>query len=224
MREIVRLVHEHAIDVLALQEVDFTAEGESEILLALLAQTELQYAATLPLSESSFESGGRAGVAVVSRHPVGAIDSFYLRNPRLSVGAGQDRLTLHDKGAVTCTIDFGLDRLSVVSFHSFPFHRFGHSAQEPGFKSIWDGIGRTLSRLDGRRLVLCGDFNTEDRGVILNSLSFPMTTTFSGRPTHNGKGFDDVLYSPDFAPVNRAQLIPNFSDHSLCLAELALCR
>lgn len=218
--EMVALVRAHQVDVLALQEVDFAPDGESTVLSALLGRTELQYAAGFALSDSSFEAGAKAGVAVVSRYPLAGIDSFLLPNPGLSKGQGPRRFTLHDKGVVACTIDFGLTELMVASLHAFPFHRFGRDAGDPAFAGVWQAISANLPRRPDGQLVICGDFNTEERGLLLDSFVPSMDRAFPGRPTHHGKEIDDILFSAGLACDERPELVDNFSDHDLCLVDL----
>ncbi|MET8039596.1 endonuclease/exonuclease/phosphatase family protein [Micromonospora sp. NPDC005215] len=220
MTEMVNLVQTNAIDVLALQEVDFTPNGESEVLSALLTRTELQYAGTLSLSESSFEPGKRAGVAIVSRYPVSRIEASMLPNPRLSTRKGGSSLTLHDKGLVVCTLDFGLTEISVASLHSFPFHRFGRDAREPDFANVWKSLSESLPRSEGMQTIICGDFNTEDRSLVLDLIGEPMTRSIYGMATHNGMSIDDILFSSGLLRGSAPKLLSNFSDHELCVMEL----
>ncbi|MFY1685638.1 endonuclease/exonuclease/phosphatase family protein [Micromonospora sp.] len=220
LAQMVDLVDEFDIDVLALQEVDFTAEGESEVLSALLTRTALQYAATMPLSESSFEKGKRAGVAVASRYPVSRIGGVVLPNPRLSTTRGRTVMALHDKGMVSCTLDFGFTEVTVASLHSFPFHRFGRDAGEPAFSGIWKSVSAALPRSDSGQVVICGDFNTEDRDLVLGSMENPMVRAFGEMATHNGMAIDDILFSADLSPAVEPKLVSNFSDHELCMVDL----
>ncbi|MFG2061547.1 endonuclease/exonuclease/phosphatase family protein [Micromonospora sp. NPDC048871] len=218
--ELVGLIREKSIDVLALQEVDFSFDGESAVLAAILGRTELQYAATLPLSDSSFEAGRQAGVAVVSRYPMAGIESFLLPNPGLWTERGARRLSLHDKGAVVCSIDFGLTELKVASLHSFPFHRFGRDARDPAFADVWNTISSKLPRWPGSQLIICGDFNTEERALLLDAFSSSMVRAFDGRPTHFGKEIDDIVFSASLGVAASPRLVSNFSDHDLCLVDL----
>jgi endonuclease/exonuclease/phosphatase family metal-dependent hydrolase len=213
-----RLVRDQDIDVLALQEVDFDRNGDSAVLSGLLEATELHYVAAFPLSDSSFEPGKRAGVAIASRLPIDGVAGHFLPNPHLAASAQGRRYSTHDKGYVRCAINVGFTRLVIASIHGFPFHRFGRRADEPQFADIWRSIPQHLQQGEDQDLILCGDFNTEDRRLLVDSFDAPLAAAFTGFRTHNNMAIDDVLFSAGLRPATTPKVLENFSDHHLCIA------
>jgi endonuclease/exonuclease/phosphatase family metal-dependent hydrolase len=68
---LVRVAHEHSIDVLALQEVDFDKSGRSSVLEALCAETELREVRSHVLSTHR----SSRDIARASRWPAGCLSS-----------------------------------------------------------------------------------------------------------------------------------------------------
>jgi endonuclease/exonuclease/phosphatase family metal-dependent hydrolase len=213
---LVAQVIDQRIDVLALQEVDFDVIGRSAVLAALRTETALEYVYAEPLSPSSYLPGHRAGLGLASRVPIAGQSLELLPNPRLAVG----ELTSYDKGAVAGTIQAGDLRVMLVSVHAFPFRRFGRTPDEAEFAPIWQALASQLGKLGDGALVVCGDFNTARRDLLLGATARPLARAIGNRPTHRGQSIDDILYSADLV-AGQPLVLPSFSDHDLCVVTLA---
>lgn len=220
LNEVVRLVANHAIDILALQEVDYSPKGESPILAALASGTQLGYIAQATLSASALTPGRFSGLAVASSYPIVASQFHMLPNPNLRVERDGQMMQTFDKGVLACTIDIDGTFISMTSVHGYPFHRFARDASEPEFNSVWGTLARVLSASGTRPFIVGGDFNTAVRSLVVDRASSKLRRAVGEVPTHRGLAIDDILYSAGLVSSGRAMVIPNFSDHHLCVADL----
>jgi endonuclease/exonuclease/phosphatase family metal-dependent hydrolase len=214
---LVAQVIDQRIDVLALQEVDFDVIGRSAVLAALRTETALEYVHAEALSPSSYLPGHRAGVGLASRVPIAAPGLDLLPNPRLAVG----QITTYDKGAIWGTIQTGDLRVTLVSVHAFPFRRFGRTPDEAEFAPIWQSLADQLGKLGDDPLVVCGDFNTPRRDLLLSAVDRQLVRAIGARPTHRGLPIDDILYSAELVVSGAPLVLASFSDHDLCVVTLA---
>jgi endonuclease/exonuclease/phosphatase family metal-dependent hydrolase len=165
-----------------------------------------------------------AGLGVLSRYPIRQWRLHLLQNPELrAVHDGVEMLS-HDKGVLVCTLIIPNGSIDVASLHVFPFHRFGRTAQDAEFGRVWTSLADGANHSSTRSIVLAGDFNTPQRTLALRALHRPFVSAVGDRPTHNGQSIDDILYSSDLSPVRPVEVVPTFSDHHFCVAELALPR
>lgn len=214
-------IKQHGVDVIALQEVDFDQSGDSQVLADIHANTELRHIQRFPSSPSAFFPGGRAGVAVASRYPIVRKWEFTLPNPGLQITLGDRTYDSYDKGMLACEIDADGRPLTLVSVHMFPFHMFERDADHDDFDEIWRALRQRLGELGTRRpLVVAGDFNTDNRGLLRDVDGRPLTGTTHGQVTHRGYAADDILFSPEVPDPPPAQVLDTFSDHRLCLVDL----
>jgi endonuclease/exonuclease/phosphatase family metal-dependent hydrolase len=221
--EVVDQVCDNEIDILAMQEVEFDSDGTSSVLSALTRRTPLRHVRAFPISPSSFLTGHYAGLAIVSRFPIGHTERHKLPNPYLRTTHNGKEMRSHDKGFMVCAVPVGGRDMTVVSLHSFPFHRFGRRPEEPDFREVWETFARTLTTgFSTEYLVICGDFNTANRRLVTDLLNPRMTRAIGSTPTHRGMPIDDILLSPAFGAGTDAQIVDTFSDHHLCLADLTV--
>ncbi|MDQ7905998.1 endonuclease/exonuclease/phosphatase family protein [Phytohabitans sp. ZYX-F-186] len=214
------LVKAQGIDVIALQEVDFDRSGRSTVLDDIEANTALRHIQRYPCSPSAFFPAARAGVAIASRYRITGRWEFKLPNPRLRITRGGSTYESYDKGVLACEIATGGGRLTLVSLHMFPFHMFERPADHDDFDGIWRALRKHLGELGGRPLVVAGDFNTADRGLLPDVNGRRLTGTTRGQVTHRGFAADDILFSPEVPDPPTARVLDTFSDHRLCLVEL----
>ncbi|MGW6055492.1 endonuclease/exonuclease/phosphatase family protein [Streptomyces sp. NPDC055189] len=220
--EVLALIAERDVDVAAFQEVAFDRDGHAELLAELRRRTPLRHVAAHPLHASSFTPGRRSGVAVASRFPLRNTGRYVLPNPGLHVVLDGQEIHSHDKGHVRVTVDLGEAEVEVVSLHSFPFYLFRRDAAEPEFKEIWRALADELVRPGGpRRLLVCGDFNANASGLLLDTLDVPLASAFDGQPTQRDRSVDDVLHSPDLV-LTESVTVDNYSDHLACVAVFQL--
>jgi endonuclease/exonuclease/phosphatase family metal-dependent hydrolase len=214
--EIVSLLREHRVDIVGLQEVDFDADSSSAILTAIRSRTELSHTVQHVLSGSSFNSAKFAGVAIASCYfMTDAVERRFL-NPGIASGAGSDSICMHDKGLISADLSVHGRELRVSSLHSFPFHVFGRAAEEREFFFVWRDITRALTETAAPSQIVCGDFNTTRRDLILEHRNVALRRANVENATYMGEPLDDILFSDDFS-LNSIGVIPNFSDHHLCL-------
>lgn len=223
VEETIALLTDRRVDIAAFQEVGFDSGGTSELMEAVRRHTPLRYVAAHPLHESSFFPGRLSGVAVASRFPIREHVRHMLPNPELRTEMGGKEIRTHDKGLVAAAVDLGDGvELSVVSLHSFPFYLFHRDPHEAEFKAVWDALADRLGRQRQSDLALvCGDFNTEDRGLVLDAGALSLASSLDGQSSYGGKSVDDVLYGPGL--VRRGvDVVVNYSDHSVCIVDFGV--
>lgn len=221
LARLVALLAEYGVDVLALQEIDFDPVGRSEVLEALQDSTPLGHVYAEPLSPSTYLPDHHAGLGIASRVPIVGHGLDLLPNPGLQIETDGRRMHSFEKGMIAGTVELGDLRVTVASVHAFPFRRFGRTPDEAAFAPIWQTLADELGKFDGDPLVVCGDFNTPRRDLLLDVSERVLTRAIGDRPTHRGQPIDDILYSAELAPVAEPIVIPTCSDHELCLAYLA---
>lgn len=220
-KQLIHLISREQIDVLCLQEVDFDPFGNSRILDVIQSKTDLKFTAQSILSASSFFPSKYAGVAIASRFPLRKSREKGLKNPGLEGRLNGSRITTFDKGLISAIAFIPDTPFRVVSLHAFPFHLFGYYASHRNFAPIWLDLASEISDLATHPLIVCGDFNTTRRDLILRSTSVPLVRVIGDTPTYKDKAYDDILVSADFHAESSCTL-ENFSDHRLCLAKLNL--
>lgn len=216
--EVAALLRDNGVDLVGFQELDLDTNGESVTLRRVVEQTALRHTVVQRLSESSFFSGRFAGVALASRYPLTDVTRHLLPNPQLSVGSGGKVLRSHDKGLLAATVQAPGASFNAVSVHTLPFHFFRREADDHAFSGMWSALATSLQSLTGLPLVVCGDFNTEKRDLILAAESLHLDASMTGHKTYRDLGLDDILHSPHFT-LACVEALANFSDHRLCVAE-----
>ena len=208
-REIAELLLSYKVDIVGLQEVDFDSSTRSSILEKIKRDTPLEYVAHNILSSSSFNQDGSAGVALASRYPLTNLKRKYFSNPGLGTELDGIPIRSHDKGLISATVILPSLEISVVSLHTFPFRLFGREASDSDFEPLWSELSVELGGLAVRPLIVCGDFNTEQRDLISKSIGTFLTRSVVNEPTHKGKPIDDILYSEDFWSTS-VKVLSNF--------------
>jgi endonuclease/exonuclease/phosphatase family metal-dependent hydrolase len=206
------------VDVLALQEVDFDPDGRSAALRWLREKTDLAHVVDYPLSVSCVAAGQRAGLAIASRYPLSGVHQVQLPKPSANGSAGTP--DVHDKGLLRSTVHLPGWNLVMVCVHLFPFHRFDWAPDDQRSRPVWSAIGEALRPLRHSAFVVAGDFNSTDRELLLRRTAEPLRPAFAEYATHHGRPVDDVLSSGALTLRDRTT-VENFSDHALCVAELA---
>lgn len=204
-------------DVAALQEVRFSASGGIGDLELVAKHAGLPHVAAFPLSVSSFDSEASAGVALLSRQPLRKERLRKLPNPGLRREGNGCVLDSHDKGLLEAVFDHDGQAVRVVSLHALPFHRFGRVAQD--FESIWTALALLIGPVTELPLLIAGDFNTSHRELLIDRVQGKLHSAIGQQATHEGRATDDILYTESFRLISQ-NVVPTYSDHALCLAEL----
>jgi endonuclease/exonuclease/phosphatase family metal-dependent hydrolase len=222
LAEITGLLNDLKIDVAALQEVDFDESGNSDILDAICSETKLSHCASHVLSESSFFQHRYAGVALASRFPLRDSGRALFTNPQLSIVItdGSTKYS-HDKGLVAATIDHPDLEISIISLHCVPFNSFGRRADDIEFGGLWKETAASLESFSRGASIVCGDFNTHRRDLVMPPGSGYLTQAMAGQPTQVDDAIDDILFTPRHFSLVSASTRDNYSDHRLCIADLA---
>ena len=205
------------VDLVALQEVALTPDGsfpES----GPLGEIGLIHRMTFPNSVSAMFSDRRMGIAVLSRWPCGEARRILLPNPDLRISSGERRLASHDKGMLAVKVQIGDRALWFATVHVFPFHIFNRDARDPAFAKVWQELAESIDALGDLPVLVGGDFNTEHRQLLTSKTARRFRRGVTGGTTYRGVESDDVIYSPELE-LRRTQVLPNFSDHDLCVCE-----
>jgi endonuclease/exonuclease/phosphatase family metal-dependent hydrolase len=220
--DLVAVIAEADLDVLALQEVPFGQDGRSAILEMITGETKLRYASGFPLSPSSFSSRDRSGVALVSRAPHNVSDRAWLPNPNLRSKRRGRSWVSWDKGILIIELTLAGSPLWAGSVHCYPFHNFGRKAEEREFTPIWSALADAINRIPGNRMIVAGDFNTERLDLLTNLLGRRrLVPAIGSAATHHGLAVDDILHDSSLIRKSCA-VTPTLSDHAFCQAEFIL--
>jgi endonuclease/exonuclease/phosphatase family metal-dependent hydrolase len=217
--EIVGLLREHRVDIVGLQEVDFDKHASSAVLAAIISGTELFHTASHILSASSFDPAKYSGVAIASRYALGDARSRTFANPRIAAQQGSDYIYMHDKGLVSAPLRLNGRSLTITSLHAFPFHIFHRQAEDPEFSAVWQDISLKLADVMTGSQIVCGDFNTARRDLLLRTRQTSLRRAIVQDPTYMGEAVDDILFGWDFKSTS-VRIVPNFSDHNFCVTRL----
>ncbi|MEV0231344.1 endonuclease/exonuclease/phosphatase family protein [Nonomuraea sp. NPDC050786] len=202
--DVVRLIQEQDLDVLALQEVVFDG-ARSPMLDAIAGRTELRHIEGQPLSPA-VRAAGSSGIALAARFELRDVRRAVLPNPELV----KDDWRSYDKGLMTARLAYGRRMITVGSLHMVPFHRFGRRAEEPVFGHIWEQAAKEIAYALLPLTFVGGDLNTVRRDL----LGLPLLSTHEG-------GVDTILHPPA-VPSRPLEPIPTFSDHPCHVAEFAV--
>jgi exonuclease III len=133
-----RLLAEHRIDVLCLQEVHFYDRAADGQLVDELGDVGLEHSVWLPLSKSHLDTSAQLGVGIAAKEPLARRKEFFLSNPGLRASVRGQEWVLHDKGMVGCTVEMPILPIRVYSLHLFPFHEFGVAEDDDQVHRMWE--------------------------------------------------------------------------------------
>ncbi len=224
VEELLDIVSQTQIDVLALQEVDYDAYGSSLTLDALVTRSHLRHSCARPLSDSAFVPHALSGLALVSRFPLQSCSARLLPNPGLRARRGSGAVESFDKGLVFAVIRLGDLPVTVSAVHCTPYHFFGRDARDPDFEHIWAALAREVEQLPGQAVVLAGDFNTSDRSLLLKMTGRPLRRTLTGGLGSRRRDVDDILYAPPLSLAAAPSVVTTASDHDLFLVDFVVGR
>jgi endonuclease/exonuclease/phosphatase family metal-dependent hydrolase len=207
------------VDVAALQEVRFSTSGDLGDLELVAKRAGLPHIAAFPLSVSLFDSEASAGVALLSRRPLCKKRPRKLPNPGLRREGNGSVLDSHDKGLLEAVFDHDGQPVRMISLHALPFHRFGRVPQD--FESIWTALAELIEPVTEVPLLIAGDFNTNHRELLTDRVQGKLHSAIGQQITHENRATDDILYTDMFRLISQ-DVVPTYSDHALCLAELEL--
>lgn len=216
--QVTELINAHKIDIAAFQEIGFSDNGDCESLNAVRKATSLTHTAAWPMHGSSFCRDRLSGIAIASRYPLHEVGRHTLPNPNLRTRIDGTEIMSHDKGMISAKTQWADLELHIVTLHSFPFYLFGREAQEHEFEPVWKAMNSYLTDMGDGPLIVCGDFNTPNRGLLLDKSGQRLQSALLGKTTYRGISSDDVLYSSDFT-VQEIRIIENFSDHEMCAVD-----
>ncbi|MFI5695417.1 endonuclease/exonuclease/phosphatase family protein [Kribbella sp. NPDC051586] len=225
LSETLNLLGDVLFDVVLLQELEFEQEsemlcGESQEIVNALG---LEYFVGYPTSPSQFLSSRRFGVGIASRFPLFDVENVQLPNPDLFAERPDGLLRSHDKGILVAKIH-SPTLIVLGSVHLIPFHMFDREASDPVYNEIWSELAATMTDPHAPLSIVGGDFNTGDRGLLLERLpTDSWTSAASGVNTRPGTGrsFDDILCADQFA-ADRLEVFSTFSDHHLLRVRLSV--
>ncbi len=213
-------------DLVALQEI----EVDENSLRPAGATVEIGHAIGAPhfltygVSPSHHTPGRLLAVGLASRWPCTLVRRVPLPNPHLTMVDGSaSPMRTHDKGVLTASVRTPRGPLLVCVVHSYPFHRFGASADEERFGPIWDALASDIDNLGDEPIVVAGDFNTEDRALLLRRVKTrtlhpaALEASLASRP--NGQCHDDILYGAPLELENISSF-QTFSDHHCLVGRL----
>lgn len=205
------------LDFLALQEVPFEHSDGSRMLETLSERTGMVAAHILALSPGHHDPTKQSGLAILATtRPVGKSSATFGGDPAL----GSSRI--FTKGVVTCDFPLGGGRIRIASCHLFPFSRFSIDPSTPTLDGMWASLATVFPRTSGEWAIVCGDFNTEDRGPLFRRVGYPLSSTTEGLATHHGKSYDDLIFTPSISPEGPPTVLDLHSDHALCVAQFSV--
>lgn len=216
--ELLSVLNDEHIDLIALQEVPFAGRSDvSPLLSSISARTPLRHTAGYVLSRSIRGDRGWSGLAVASRFPIDSFRAAVLPRPRLARGGPWTQ----DRGLVTVHSTVAGREVAMTAVHLFPFQRLGRQAEEPEFAEMWRWLAEQLEPDDEETVLVAGDFNTPCRHLLLDRSRLPLHSALHGRPTRDGQALDDVLYGKG-ATLAAVAVLPTRTERPLCVADLVL--
>lgn len=213
-----RVVGDQSLDVVALQETELTSEGES---LMFASESNVR---TWPICPSDVSPDGRCGLSIVSRPGRTDLAKWRLArltNPGLTREMDDSVWKSFDKAFVVGEVSCGSRSIVVVNLH---FHAFRIFRRDPSeFPSLWEELARRIEVAAGSEpTVVMGDFNSEDRNLLLRYYRGSLTSLVAGKSTTPmGLSLDDILVSPHLT-ARDVRIVPTLSDHHLCSALLSM--
>jgi len=217
---IAEFVRSADVDLLVLQEVPMSVNGESEVMVSVAANSGLRYAGVAMLS-AGYVAATHSGIGVLSNFPLSNPRLFRLPNPGLRWNDGVT--ASFDKGLVAHDLRLGERVVVVAAIHGFPFHRFDRSADELAFNEIWDYVASTIDGVsEGNGVVVVGDFNASNRKLITARTKRGYLSIMGGIVTHGDRAADDILISEDLSLVGGPYAVWSRSDHLVCLADISI--
>lgn len=224
VQETLQMLSRLSFDVIAMQELEFDSDSDSLSLESqhIVSSLGLAHFTGFPMSPSQFQSDRRFGVGIASRLPIVSVRKSFLPNPGLFAYRSGRKLRSHDKGILSVRISTPAGTVTAGSVHFIPFHMFNLAASDSIFNDIWFTVAQELEIVSTKFAIVGGDFNTDDRALLLNRVS--RGGWRSGAPGVNSRPgssqcFDDVLHTSSLQSSN-IEVIPTFSDHHLLLAHL----
>ncbi|NEC88787.1 endonuclease/exonuclease/phosphatase family protein [Streptomyces sp. SID12501] len=209
-------------DVIAMQEVPFTPGGESPLLDRVQPLLGLPHRLSFPYSPAMHVDGGRAGLALLSRHAWHEESRLLLPNPRLRHSGPAGELVSWDKGMLFGRLRFCGRDLWIGSVHLPPFHLFGRQPDDPVVRPVWEGLTNFIQALPSAPLIVCADLNTERRDLLGDLLRGRLLRGAIKEGTSRiGMAVDDILIGPELT-LHDCRVRYGFSDHALCAVELEL--
>lgn len=229
---IIDIINKQKIDIICFQEFPITISRKQVLIQRIRSETDLNYHFEKILYPGFLLDDSEIGICVFSKFPFMSADFTYLKNPNIRFVSSSGRLYYSfDKGLITVTLKPFTHDVSIISGHAISFSPFGLS--ELDFIDSFEGILDCCEQFDviKERLILLGDFNTENLPAILPSLYRYMTDFIIGPTTTSGK-MEGIDYGHgrklDYCLVNqnvkvlKTEKICSFSDHVACLLECEL--
>ena len=211
--DIIRLINNEDIDIIALQEVITTEEYN--YINQIKDGTKLKYSEMFELSPCNLVKGAKCGLAILSKYPIDKSQKNIFKNPKLSkTTASGNVYYTYDKGWLLCAININNKTLEILTHHGFPYRRFD-STPEANITVFqeFDNIIKN-NKVD----IVTGDFNAENFMELMQYTASKYQRTINYITTVDDKRFDDILILKD--KDYSSKVIKSMSDHYLVITKI----
>ncbi len=202
------LTKNHA-DIICLQE----CPNDPELLEQLKEWTGLPSSYYVITSESHVYLNHDMGLCILSRMPVTEISRFHPTKPQVEAWHNGKQEYWHAKLFLAVSGVFDGRKLTVITGHGFPFHRYNLDDGEhddvisPSFSEVDNWIKDLRAELPDTLFCIAADFNYGDPLRFMPYLSGGFRDAFYGEATRpSGRKTDAVILPVQYSPVAKCNL------------------
>lgn len=227
---ILALCREHRPDLLCLQEYPLKIAGSEHVTERICREGGFDHVVGKATYPSFLIENAEAGIVLFSRYPICSWDYVPFWNPNVTkYSKTGKRYYTFDKGLIVAKMQAPFP-CCVITGHAVSFVPFDLRAEDypQSFEALPRAVRAALD--EGCRVVVAGDFNTENLFSILPELSslvkdHPLGPTtvegkMEGKHYESGRRLDYFLTAGGVT-ATFLQTVTDFSDHKFCLGVFA---
>ena len=224
INEIISIINDNDFDIIAFQEYPTYVSENLSLTDEIISKTNLKYFVDNTTYDSFLFKGGKVGVAIFSKYEIIESTISLFGNPHMvKVGKDGSINRSFDKGIIKITINKDGDNYSFITGHAMAFAPFGKTEFDypESYKPLEELINSSL----GEKLVVLGDFNTEELFKIIPSISGELYDTVDFTTTKDyyekrGEVHMDYILINNFFKKVKSYKIDNYSDHYVVVSEV----
>ncbi len=207
-------------DVICFQEIHVSENNNQPKVIA--KALGYKFFKTETIADSHLKDGEKLSIAVISKYPIISSKFNKLPNPNLEFIWNGEKAFSHDKGFLEVVINYQDTRITVLSGHLVPFHKFERDFLADEFKNIRTKIEKIICH-NKMPTVVGADLNFEDTyQLIPNVLNQGFKFILNNEPTTpKDRKYDKIIISSDWVFAN-SKIIQGKADHYLCFADIDL--
>ena len=216
-KDLLSVVGEISPDVLCLQEFPENEELKKKI-CRIGSFKDFFY---LFLSESHVGPPHRMGLIVFSKGNLKCKDTIWLNKPCIDVFFEKKREEFHPKAFVLLECRLGHDTYCVLTWHGFPFHRYGLDNRKDLFEEVYLPLNDCVVRNENIAII-AGDFNSPNAEKHCSQIQLRYRDLFSNQPTRPSGRKTDAIFVQKGVSAREKGIVDGIKtfDHYALWAEL----